>query len=82
MPPTAGAFLWSKDMGSTTDKIKGHANETIGKVKEGVGRATGNEKLEAEGDAQQIKGNVQVGVGKVKDTAKDGAKAVDKALNK
>ncbi len=69
-------------MSSTTDKAKGYANEAIGKVKEGVGRVTGNENLEAEGDAQQIKGNVQVGVGKVKDAAKEGAKAVDKALNK
>ncbi len=69
-------------MSSTTDKAKGHVNEAVGKVKEGIGRATGNENLEAEGDVQQVKGNVQVGVGKVKDAAKEGAKTVDKALNK
>jgi uncharacterized protein YjbJ (UPF0337 family) len=69
-------------MSSTVDKAKGYANETIGKAKEGLGRVTGNENLEAEGDAQQIKGNVQVGVGKIKDAAKEGAKAIDKALDK
>jgi uncharacterized protein YjbJ (UPF0337 family) len=70
------------DMSSATDKAKGYANQAIGKAKEGIGRVTGNENLEAEGDAQQIKGNVQVGIGEIKDAAKEGAKAVDKALNK
>jgi uncharacterized protein YjbJ (UPF0337 family) len=69
-------------MSSTTDKAKGYANEAAGKVKQGVGKAVGSDKLEAKGDAQELKGNVQVGVGKVKDAAKDGAKAVNKALNK
>jgi uncharacterized protein YjbJ (UPF0337 family) len=70
------------DMSSTTDKAKGYANQAVGKAKEGIGRATGDANLEAEGDAQQIQGNVQVGVGKINDAAKEGAKAVDKALNK
>jgi uncharacterized protein YjbJ (UPF0337 family) len=70
-----------RQMSSTTDKVKGHANEAIGKMKQGVGRAVGNEELEAEGVAQEVKGNVQVGVGKVKDAAKEGAKAVDKVLD-
>jgi uncharacterized protein YjbJ (UPF0337 family) len=69
-------------MSSTTDKAKGHFNEAAGKVKQGLGRAVGSEKLETEGAAQEVKGNVQVGVGKVKDAAKEGAKAVDNALNK
>lgn len=29
-------------MGSTTDKIKGTANEAIGKAKQGIGEATGS----------------------------------------
>jgi uncharacterized protein YjbJ (UPF0337 family) len=69
-------------MSSTTDKAKGYANEAAGKVKQGVGKAVGSDKLEAKGDAQELKGNVQVGVGNVKDAAKNGAKAVNKALNK
>lgn len=66
-------------MSSTTDKAKGYANEAAGKIKQGFGKATGNEDLETEGAAQEVKGNVQVGIGKVKDAAKEGAKAVDKA---
>ncbi len=68
-------------MSSRTDKAKGHVNEAVGKIKQGVGRTIGSEKLEAEGAMQEVKGNVQVGVGKVKDAAKDGAKAVDEALD-
>jgi uncharacterized protein YjbJ (UPF0337 family) len=69
-----------REMSSTTDKAKGYANEAAGKIKQGVGKAVGNDRLEAEGAAQEVKGNVRVG--KVKDAAKDGAKAVDNALNK
>jgi len=46
-------------MGEMTSKIKGAANETAGKVKDAVGEATGNDKLEAEGEVQQLKGKGQ-----------------------
>ncbi|GJD59381.1 CsbD family protein [Methylobacterium dankookense] len=63
-------------MSSTTDKIKGLANEAVGNVKQGVGKATGNEKLEAEGKAQELKGEAQKTVGDVKDGAKNLADTV------
>ena len=63
-------------MSSTTDKIKGLANEAVGNVKRGVGKATGNEKLEAEGKAQELKGEAQKTVGDVKDGAKNLADTV------
>jgi uncharacterized protein YjbJ (UPF0337 family) len=69
-------------MSSTVDKVKGYANEAAGKAKQTVGKAIGSDRLEAEGAAQEVKGNVQVGIGKAKDAAKEGAGAVDKALNK
>jgi uncharacterized protein YjbJ (UPF0337 family) len=62
-------------MGSTTDKIKGVTNEAVGNVKQGVGRAVGSEKLEAEGVVQEIKGETQQAVGKAKDAVK---KTVDR----
>ncbi|MBN9016966.1 MAG: CsbD family protein [Rhizobiales bacterium] len=65
-------------MGSTTDKIKGVANEAMGNVKQGVGRATGNEKLEAEGVVQEIKGETQLAIGKAKDAVK---KTTDKVAD-
>ena len=63
-------------MGSTADKAKGLANEAIGTIKQGVGKATDNPKLQAEGKIQEKKGEAQQAVGKVKDAVKN---TVDKA---
>ena len=63
-------------MGSTTDKIKGNANEAIGKAKQGIGEATGSDRLQGEGAMQEAKGHVQKTVGDAKDATKE---AVDKA---
>jgi len=60
-------------MGATTDKIKGTANEAIGKAKQGIGEATGNERLQGEGLAQEAKGDIQKGVGNAKQAVKDAA---------
>jgi uncharacterized protein YjbJ (UPF0337 family) len=69
-------------MNSTTDKAKGYANEAAGKLRQGLGKVVGSNRMRAEGAAQELKGRAQVGTGKVKDAAKGGAKAVDKSLNK
>ncbi|CAO4136558.1 CsbD family protein [Methylorubrum extorquens] len=58
-------------MSSTTDKIKGLANEAAGNVKQGIGNVTGNDKLVAKGKAQELKGEAQKTVGDVKDGAKN-----------
>ena len=58
-------------MGSTKDKIKGTANEAMGKAKQGIGEATGDEHLEGEGVMQEVKGKGQTAVGDAKDAAKD-----------
>ncbi|BAF89529.1 MULTISPECIES: CsbD family protein [Azorhizobium] len=62
-------------MGSTSDKISGMANEAMGNVKQGIGKATGNDRLRAEGKVQEIKGEGQQTLGKAKDAVKD---AVDR----
>ena len=49
------------------DRIKGSAEQAKGKVKDVVGKATGDSKLEGEGKADQLKGIVQDAVGEVKD---------------
>jgi uncharacterized protein YjbJ (UPF0337 family) len=69
-------------MGSTTDKIKGTANEAIGKAKQGLGDATDNERLEGEGAMQEMKGKGQKAVGDVKDAAKDALNRAAAAANK
>jgi uncharacterized protein YjbJ (UPF0337 family) len=50
------------------DRIQGSAVQAKGKVKEGVGKVTGDSKLESEGKADQRKGKVQNAVGGLKDT--------------
>lgn len=59
-------------MGSTADKVKGLANEAMGNIKQGLGKATGDTRTEAEGVVQERKGEAQQAVGKVKDAVKKG----------
>ena len=54
-------------MSGTKDKVKGMANEAVGNVKQGVGKATGNDEMRAKGKMQERKGEAQQTVGKVKD---------------
>ncbi|RFC63341.1 CsbD family protein [Fulvimarina endophytica] len=53
------------------DEVKGAAKEVGGKIKEAVGSALGNEKMEAEGKVDQTEGKTQKNYGKVKDAATD-----------
>ena len=60
-------------MGELTDKIKGNANEAIGKAKQAVAgdaddpnRTRQEDGLEAEGAGQELKGKAQQFMGKVK----------------
>jgi uncharacterized protein YjbJ (UPF0337 family) len=63
-------------MSSTGDKAKGLANEAIGNIKQGVGKATDNTKLRTEGKIQEKKGEAQQELGKAKDAVKN---TIDKA---
>jgi uncharacterized protein YjbJ (UPF0337 family) len=63
-------------MSSTSDKIKGIANEAVGNLKQGAGKMVGNDKLRAEGIVQERKGEAQQAIGKGKDAVK---KVIDNA---
>ncbi|MEU3401843.1 CsbD family protein [Streptomyces filamentosus] len=52
---------------SGTEKSKAHAEQAKGKVKETVGRAVGNERMTAEGQADQTKGNARQAKEDIKD---------------
>jgi uncharacterized protein YjbJ (UPF0337 family) len=54
----------------TDDKIDNKAEELGGKVKEGVGRATGDEELQAQGEGDQAKSNLKQAGEKIKDAFK------------
>lgn len=60
-------------MGSASDKMKGAANDAMGNVKQGVGKAVGNDRMRAEGAAQELKGEAQKAKGEAKETVKKAA---------
>jgi uncharacterized protein YjbJ (UPF0337 family) len=80
----AAAFGYPTDTGPTDrlrrsrgaavamdDKIDNKAEELKGKAKEGVGHATDDEELTAEGKGDQASSNLKQAGEKVKDAAKD-----------
>lgn len=65
-------------MSSTTDEIKGMANQAMGNVKQGLGKVLDNTEMQAEGklqelqELQELKGEGQ----QLKGDAKDAVKTV------
>jgi uncharacterized protein YjbJ (UPF0337 family) len=55
------------------DRIKGKAEDIAGRVKRQTGEWTGDEKTQAEGAADQLKGKARNMMGKAKDAARDAA---------
>ena len=56
------------------DRKQGAIKKTVGKVKEKAGGLIGDRKIESEGRAQRIEGDIQNTVGGIKDTLRDGDK--------
>jgi uncharacterized protein YjbJ (UPF0337 family) len=52
------------------DRIAGAAKRIKGSIKETIGKATGDAKLEAEGKADKVEGKVQNAIGGFKDALK------------
>ena len=69
-------------MSGNTDKAAGIANEAAGKIKQGVGKAVGSEKLQREGVGQEAKGDAQQLKGDTKNAIKDSVKKVADAVNR
>jgi uncharacterized protein YjbJ (UPF0337 family) len=69
-------------MSATTDKVKGAANEAIGKAKQGVGEATGSDRLQGEGAVQEVKGKGQQALGDAKQATKDAVNRAAAEANK
>ena len=64
---TAQQKEWKMSVG---DKISNAAEDAKGKIKEGAGKATGNDKLEAEGKGDQVKAELKKAGENVKDSFK------------
>lgn len=58
----------------STNRIEGAIDKGVGAIKEVAGKVTGNERLEAEGVAQKVKGDVQNKVGQAQDKIGDAIK--------
>jgi len=56
------------------DRMEGSAKQVKGSIKEGVGKMTGDSKLQAEGKTDKAVGKVQNAVGGMKDAVRDAAK--------
>jgi uncharacterized protein YjbJ (UPF0337 family) len=56
---------------SIKDTAKGKAREVKGKLKEKIGKATNNPKLEAEGRAEKVSGKIQKKIGQVERVLED-----------
>ena len=54
-------------MSSDNDRARGTANNLGGKIKEGLGKLTGDKSLESEGHMDQAKGKGQQALGDIKD---------------
>jgi len=53
------------------DRIAGAAQQIKGSVKEAVGTAVGDAKLQSDGKAEQVEGKIQNAVGGMKDTVRE-----------
>jgi uncharacterized protein YjbJ (UPF0337 family) len=53
------------------NRVQGAWDQTKGAVKEGVGKAAGDQKLQTEGQADKVKGKAESAVGGAKDAARD-----------
>ncbi len=53
------------------DRIAGTAKQIKGSIKETVGKAVGDAKLESEGKADKIEGKVQNAIGGLKDALRE-----------
>ncbi|MBP6004091.1 MAG: CsbD family protein [Pyrinomonadaceae bacterium] len=67
--------------GPNKDEVKGKWEQAKGWVKDKAGEATGNERLEAEGEAQNAAGHTQETWGKVKGGVGDAVDAVGDAIS-
>src|SRR5271155_1289369 len=72
---TGGAAAKTEDLEiMDKDRIKGSVEQAKGSVKEAVGKATGDTKLEVEGRNEKAAGKVQNAVGGIKDAVREALK--------
>ncbi|OKO77236.1 CsbD family protein [Bradyrhizobium sp. NAS96.2] len=68
-------------MTSTTDKIKGRANEAIGRLRRRIGKATGSPAMQGRGAIQEAKGKGQKALGGAKRIVRNALKRATSAAH-
>jgi uncharacterized protein YjbJ (UPF0337 family) len=63
-----------RTIGPDHDRVEGAGHKMMGSIKEGIGKLTGNDKLQAEGLAEKTGGTIQNAFGGAKDTVRDALK--------
>lgn len=63
------------------DRIKGSASDIGGKVKDAAGDLLGDNKMQAEGKADQVSGQLQNAYGSAKDTLREGADTIGEQVD-
>ena len=69
-PPLLFASQDKEPIMATSDKARNTAQQAKGKLKETVGKVSGNDKLRAKGKADQVKGDIKQAGEKLKDAFK------------
>jgi uncharacterized protein YjbJ (UPF0337 family) len=64
------------------DQVEGKFDQAKGKLKQGIGKATGDQRLHDDGVADEASGEVQEGVGKVKDKVGGAVKDLGNRIKK
>jgi uncharacterized protein YjbJ (UPF0337 family) len=64
------ALLMLEDEIMDRDRVVGSAKQVKGAVKQSVGRAVGDAKLESEGQADMVEGKIQNAIGGLRDRLK------------
>lgn len=65
-----------------SDEVEGKYEQAKGSVKEGLGRLTGDEDMQAEGSADKVKGDVQEGWGSAKRNVGEAIEDVGDAIKR
>ncbi len=66
----------------TSDKVEGQSKESVGRAKEALGEATGNDSLRAEGVKEKTEGKAQGILGEIKEGAENLLDKAKDALHK
>ena len=67
---------------SSEDKIRNEVDDATGQLKEGAGKVTGDDSLQAEGQADQAEAHARKAGEKIKDAGRNLKEAAEQAIDR